>query len=153
MKTSGSVGVVGAALLLTGWWLSTSWVAAVAGVVGLLGLIACLFKRRWHAPPSLVGLAVIVQVAVPRQPNWALVVLAGVLLAVFLALSEIHENRLDSAGWSVAAGPHRLTVGAGVVAVLLAAGAHVAITRGTAADIAVAIGAAAGVAVLLLAVD
>lgn len=153
MKTSGSVGVVGVALLLTGWWLSTSWVAAVAGVVGLLGLLAVLIRRRWHAPPSLVGVAVIAQVAVPRQPNWTLVVLAGVLLAVFLALSEIHESRLDSASWSVATGPHRVPVGAGVVTVLLAAGVHVAITRGPAADIALAIGAAACVALLLLTVD
>lgn len=149
MKTWCAVGAIGTVLLLAGWWLSPSWPAAIAGGVGMIGVLGALVRRDWTAPPTLVGLAVVAQVALPRRPEWALVVLVTVLLALFLALGEMHQNRLGTGRWSVASGPHLVPIGACVAAALLVACVYLAPTVAVAAELAVGIGAA-GCAVLLL---
>lgn len=139
----------GVALLAVGWAIGGQWAAIGAGA-GILCLAAVVAVPDWVTGPVAVAAAFVAEVAVAESPNWVLVVLGAVLLACFLACSELHENRIDG-GWPTALRPHTLPVLACAAAAVIVAAVSTLSIGDSAVVALVAVGGAVCVALLLLA--
>jgi hypothetical protein len=132
-----------------GWAIGAQWAAFGAGA-GILCLVGVVAVPDWVTGPVVVAAAFVAEVAVAHRPNWALVVVGAVLLACFLACSEVHENRIGG-GWLDALHPHWLPVLACAVAAVIVAAVSTLSIGAVAVVALVAVGGAVCVALLLLA--
>jgi hypothetical protein len=142
-------GLAGAAVLSAGWLTAPTPATVLLAATGALALAGSLARPGWPALPTAVALAYLGQLAVAGDPPLPAVVGGVVLLALYLAASEVSETdatggKAARSAW-VAHAPALGLAAAGAVVTALVAGVTV---HGVSGPLALGVAAATAAALL-----